>query len=418
MKKHIESYRKALINAPLSLVDIYRRSIDGLTPKVWMLALITLVNRSGSMIFPFLNVYLKDGLDFSMHSIAIVAFCYGVGSMIGAFLGGILVDKYGSYKVASFSLIGSFVVFLVFLVSTDFYFLCVWSIVAITVADLFRPAVMVNIGEHSDDKTLTRGISLIRMAMNLGVAVGPLAAGILITYFGYHWIFIVDALTCLGAGLIYVKYFHQGAITPIKSEKKPSIITAILDLPFLFFMIFNLINLIAFFQIIESIPLYITDELGYSPLVVSLFLFANGFMIFLLELPLIHYIEQRYRAIDCVIVGIVLIALGYLCLFLFDNFIIAISLYSIFVAVGEIINFPFITTIAHKRSDESNRGSYMGTTALLFSIALLISPFCLNFIEAFSYHWAWLLMFGVSLLGALGIWILKRELDKKANASS
>ncbi len=378
-----------------------------------MLALITLVNRSGSMIFPFLNVYLKDGLQFSMSSVAIVAFCYGVGSMIGAFLGGILVDRYGAYKVASFSLIGSCVVFLVFLISTDFYFLCIWSIIAITVADLFRPAVMVNIGEYSNDNTLTRGISLIRMAMNLGVAVGPLVAGVLITYFGYHWIFIIDALTCLGAGFIYVKYFKQGATVPAKSEKKPSIIIAILDIPFLLFMIFNLINLIAFFQIIESIPIYITNELKYSPIVVSLFLFANGFMIFILELPLIHYIEQRYRAIDCVIVGIILIAIGYLCLFIFNDFIVAITLYSIFVAVGEIINFPFITTIAHKRSDETNRGSYMGTTALLFSIALLLSPFCLNFIEAYGYNLAWLLMFAISISGALGIWILKRKLDRK-----
>ena len=390
---------------------MYTSSIEGLTRKVWLLAAITLVNRSGSMVLPFLTYYLSEGLTFSKSKIAIVAFCYGVGSLIGSFSGGILTDKFGSYKVASTSLILSAFAFFGFLISTDFTFLCIWSIIAIAITDCFRPAIMVNIGEHSEESTLTRGISLIRMAMNLGVSVGPVIGGLVIKFFDFHWIFIIDGITCLLAGLFYVKVFRDRSAASQK-RKESSMMQALTDIPFVLFMLFNLFNLFAFFQVIESLPLFIADN-GYNELHLSIFFFFNGFAIFILELPLIHYLEKKYKPLDCVIVGVVLIGLAYACLYLIPNFWWAISVYSILLVIGEIVNFPFVTSMAHKRAGEDQKGSYMGVTSLMFSCAFLLAPFGLNIVDVYSYGVTWIVMTVLCVMSIVGLLLLRQWLSKQ-----
>lgn len=393
--------------------SIYTQSVAGLSDKVWLIALVTLVNRSGSMVLPFLTVYLSEGLSFDKPKIAVVAFCYGLGSMIGSFLGGYLTDKFGAYKVAVLSLQLSCLAFLGFLISNDFYFLCGWSILAITVTDFFRPAVMVYVGEHSDESTLTRGISLVRMAMNLGVAIGPIIGGLVIYFFSYSWLFIIDGFTCLAAGLLFAKYLNDKS-KPAHIKKKSSTLLALRDLPFVLFVLFNLLNLIVFFQIIESIPLFITEYNQCSALQLSLFFFFNGFAIFVLEMPLVHYLERNLKPLDCTILGIALIGLSYLCLLVIPNFLLAISLFSILIVVGEIINFPFITSIAHRRASEDAKGGYMGVISLMFSMAFLLAPFGLNIVDRYGYNITWLVMVIFCLLSIVGLLLLRRDLAAKA----
>lgn len=395
--------------------SIYKNSVEGLNAKIWLLAFVTLVNRSGSMVLPFLTVFLSDGLSFTKSKVAIVAFCYGLGSMLGSFLGGYLTDKFGAYKVASISLLLSCFGFLGFLISDDFIFLCVWSTLAITVTDTFRPAVMVVVGEHSDDKTITRAISLTRMAMNLGVAIGPVVGGLVIQYLSYSWLFIIDGLTCLLAGLIFTKYMNDKS-KPVHVKKKSSTMEAIRDVPFMFFMLFNLINLLTFFQIIESIPLFITEFNHCTPVQLSLFFFFNGFAIFVLEMPLVHYLERKLKPLDCTILGVILIGLGYLCLLVIPDFVIAISLYSILIVIGEIINFPFITSIAHRRAGADAKGGYMGVMSLMFSMAFLLAPFGLNIVDHFGYHNTWYVMVFFCIISMTGLLFLKKYLAANAKA--
>lgn len=55
-----------------------------------MLSIVMLINRSGSMVLPFLGVYMTDQLEFSIKESGIVLSFYGVGSVIGSWLGDIL----------------------------------------------------------------------------------------------------------------------------------------------------------------------------------------------------------------------------------------------------------------------------------------------------------------------------------------
>ena len=47
-----------------------------------MLSIVMLINRSGSMVLPFLGVYMTDHLKFSLENTGIVLSFYGIGSVL------------------------------------------------------------------------------------------------------------------------------------------------------------------------------------------------------------------------------------------------------------------------------------------------------------------------------------------------
>lgn len=99
----------------------YINNFKGFSREVWILTLITFINRAGTMVLPFLSKYLKEDLHFSYSQVGWIMVCFGLGSMLGSFLGGKLSDKIGFYKIMVFSLFTSG--FFVFWASIHYHFL-------------------------------------------------------------------------------------------------------------------------------------------------------------------------------------------------------------------------------------------------------------------------------------------------------
>jgi hypothetical protein len=51
-----------------SSIAVYRNAYVGLSGAIWWLALVMFVNRAGTMVLPFLTVYLRDELKLFYHS--------------------------------------------------------------------------------------------------------------------------------------------------------------------------------------------------------------------------------------------------------------------------------------------------------------------------------------------------------------
>ena len=60
------------------LFNNYINTFKGLSREVWWLSLITLINRAGTMVIPFLSLYLNKSLGFSMPEVGIVMSFWGV----------------------------------------------------------------------------------------------------------------------------------------------------------------------------------------------------------------------------------------------------------------------------------------------------------------------------------------------------
>ncbi|MDN5480979.1 MAG: MFS transporter, partial [Chryseobacterium sp.] len=105
-----------------------------------MLALVMLINRAGSMVLPFLGVYMTGHLHFSIENSGIILSFFGIGSVLGSWLGGLITDKIGEYRVQSLSLLLSVPLFcLIPLFKTEVGLAAIILIQSI-VSETFRPA--------------------------------------------------------------------------------------------------------------------------------------------------------------------------------------------------------------------------------------------------------------------------------------
>ena len=75
-----------------TVFNIYKKAYSGLPKSVWLLAFVILVNRSGSIVLFFMTLYLTKSLDFTVAAAGQMVSIYGVGSICGAYLGGMLSD--------------------------------------------------------------------------------------------------------------------------------------------------------------------------------------------------------------------------------------------------------------------------------------------------------------------------------------
>ena len=99
----------------------YIDSFKGLSKEVWWLALITLINRAGTMVIPFLSLYLTEDLKFTLINVGWVMSAFGAGSVIGAWVGGFLTDRSGYYKTMFGSLMMAGMAFISLMYMTTFW---------------------------------------------------------------------------------------------------------------------------------------------------------------------------------------------------------------------------------------------------------------------------------------------------------
>ena len=90
----------------------YIDTFKGLSTEVWWLALITLINRAGTMVIPFLSLYLNKDLGFNLSNVGWILSVYGLGSVAGSWFGGKLADRFGFYKVMVVSLFMTGILFI------------------------------------------------------------------------------------------------------------------------------------------------------------------------------------------------------------------------------------------------------------------------------------------------------------------
>ena len=161
-------------------IKTYADAFDGINKDIWTFAAMMLINRLGTLILPFLTLYTTQELGWSKIDAGTATMSFGVGSLAGALIGGYLTDKIGYYRTMMISLFTASGFFYSLQFVSDFYLLCGLLFMSSMMSDLLRPALMTGITYFTNKKTQTRAVSLMRMAFNLGISVGPAIAGLLI----------------------------------------------------------------------------------------------------------------------------------------------------------------------------------------------------------------------------------------------
>jgi predicted MFS family arabinose efflux permease len=201
----------------------YTNNFRGFSREIWMLTLMTFINRAGTMVLPFLSKYLYEDLHLSLSKVSTIMVFFGLGSMLGSWLGGKLSDSIGFYKIMVFSLFTSGVAFFVLQYITSYVGLCIGMFVIMSIADMFRPAMFVSLSAYTKPEDRTRALTLVRLAINLGFAAGPAMGGLIIMNMGYKGLFWVDGFTCILAILVF--WFTVKEVKKVVAPQDPLVNT-------------------------------------------------------------------------------------------------------------------------------------------------------------------------------------------------
>lgn len=396
----------------------YINTFRGLSVEVWWLSLITLINRAGTMVIPFLSLYLNESLNFTYKEISWILPFWGLGSFVGTWLGGKLTDKIGYYKVMLISLIFTGVFFFLLQYITSFEGFCVGIFLVMLVADTFRPAMFVALSAYSKPENKTRSVTLIRLAINLGFSGGPAVGGLIIATIGYYGLFWVDGITCVLAALLLLNVLHPKKAKVLDIVKVKNPISVYKDKAFWIFFSAMFIFGFTFMQYFSTMPLYYKSIRFLSELEIGLLMGFNGFFIFIFEMPLINWLVNNKKSkIGLVTLGLFLVAMSFIVLNT-TSWLGILIIGMLLMTIGEMVAFPFSNSFAIERGMKGNQGQYMAMYAMSFSLASIFSHYTgMQMIDQLGFETTWNFMTIFSLLG-VGILlyllrVLKKEKTKK-----
>lgn len=354
----------------------YRQAFSGLPREVWLLSVAILVHRSGTMVLPFLALYLTGLLGVSVEMAGLGLGVWGLGAVVGTYLGGRLTDRFGSLAVQAGSLLTGGAGFLVLGHLDSAASLFAGLFVTASLVDAFRPANAVALAEHSPPRVRVRAYALRRQAINLGMTLGPVAGGFLARV-DYGWLFVADGVTCLVAAVLLVLFFRGRPAVEYEEEKAggaaavPERLPG-KDGPFLVFLVLVAVLTAVAFQFLSALPLALRDSYGLDEARIGMVFAVNTLLILLLEMILMDRLAM-VPPLKLVAWGALATGIGYGLVPFGSSFAFA-ALAMVVVTVGEMLSMPPAEAFVAGRAGVASRGRYMGLYNVSFAVALTAGP--------------------------------------------
>ncbi len=393
----------------------YIDSFRGLSKEVWLLALVTFINRAGTMVIPFLSLYLTADMGLTLKEVGWVMSCFGAGSVIGSWLGGKLTDKVGFYQIMIAALLSSGIAFVLLQYIHGFIPFCLGIFALTLLSDSFRPALFVALRGYALPENRTRAVTLVRLAINLGFSMGPAIGGLIITTMSYSGLFWVDGITCISAAILLVITLPKKRL--IDLEKKNELTKSVSpykDRVYLFFLLATVLISIPFLQYFSTIPLFYKEVHGMDEASIGILLGFNGLLIFLMEMPLIAYCESRkFGLFRILIVSVAFIGFSFMVLNLVPT-IAFLWVGMTFMTIGEMLNFPFMNRFAFDRSEKGPPGAYMALFTISWSVAHIFGHnLGMRSVDRWGFEVTWWLCALCLVIAILLLSILKRMVVKE-----
>lgn len=402
---------------PTNAFDLYRKAYSGLSRESWYLSLVMLINRSGTMVLPFMTMYCTQRLHYTLAQAGVVMSMFGIGSIAGAFVGGRFTDRFGFYSVQVIALFSGGVLFICTGFLTSFPALCSGTLLLSFCNDAFRPANSAAVAFYSTGENRTRSYSLNRLAVNLGWAAGGMLGGLLASI-DYHLLFWVDGCTNLTAGALMLKVLPRSKIAlkepPAKHDPNKAI-SAYRDKHYLIFLTLCTCFAICFFQNFTLLPVFFKTMWGIDEKMIGILMACNGIIIVLFEMVIIHRLEGRKPHLSYVKYGVFISGLSFAVLNFFPAGIFTAFLSIAMISFGEMLSMPFMNSFWIIRATEHNRGEYAALYTISWSVAQILAPALGSLVAyLYSYDLLWWLITAACTITALNYIVLNNSIRRKS----
>jgi predicted MFS family arabinose efflux permease len=351
----------------------YRSAYAGLPRDVWLLAVVIFVNSCGTMVMPFMTLYLTGQLGMSESLAGGLISVYGLGSILGAYCGGRFSDRFGEIRLQTVCM---------FLAAPGYLLIGVWKSWPPIAATLFvlsavmsacRPANQSAVAKISTPENRTRAFALLRLAHNFGFSFGPALGGVLASI-NFWLLFVVDAVTTLLAAVALYQFFGMKRLAPPHDHHAlagphPS---PLRDAGFVAFLGLMFVSALSFFQFGSTYPLYLQDHFSFTKPLIGMMFAVNTTIIVAFEMVLLDAIKHwpRLRTIGW---GTLLTCVGFGILPFGQSMAYAVFAMLVF-TVGEMLSVSFAAAYVANRAPRGREAFYIGWYTTMLSVALVFGP--------------------------------------------
>ncbi|MGE5457531.1 MAG: MDR family MFS transporter [Methanococcaceae archaeon] len=387
------------------------KGLKGLPKQMWIVSFAVLINRMGTMVLPFLIIYLTARVGLQPGTAGFVFTFYGLGALCTAPFSGRLADKIGALLLMKISLFLSGIILLLYPFFKSYEAILFITFLWAVSGEAFRPASLSLIAFIVPVEKRKSAFALNRLMINLGMSIGPVAAGFLILY-SFNIIFYVDALTSIIACgfLIFSKITvvekHSDIVAPVVTAK----ISAFRDKRLVYFLLSLLPCLLVIFQFFGAMPVYFTHDLKFSTSMVGMLFAVNTILIIIVEVPLNGAIHAwPYKR--SIALGALLTAVGFGSM-AFARDIIPLVLAIVIWTFGEMMLSPSSSAYISEIAPREKQGEYMGFYQMVFSLALTFGPWLgTKFYASYGARLLWIGAFFFALISALLMLRIKNPLN-------
>ena len=376
------------------------RGLAGLPRALWVLAGATLVNRSGTMFLPFLILYLTKDMGVTPSAAGAVFALFGFGALVTGPFAGRLADRFGPVRMMRGSLVVSGFLLLLVPLARSLSSIAVLTLLLALAGEGFRPASLSVISHLAAPDQRKAAFALQRLAVNLGMSVGPAAGGFLAAV-SWPALFLADGATSLLAAATLVLFFPKDISFPSApaDDPAPSRREGLRDGPFVYFLLALVPVGIVFFQHESSMAVYLVRDLGMAVWTFGLLHTVNTLLIVFLEVPLnlaiAHWPHRHTLAL-----GSTLVAAGFGAL-AFARSVPAVVLTIVVWTFGEMVLLPGMSSWVADVAPPGRRGAYMGLYTMAFNAAIVVGPpLGTSLLERGGGRVLWLTMLALGLLSA------------------
>ena len=395
-------------------------TVRSLTLPVWVLMVGTFVNTVGSFLMLFLTLYLvQKGISPYYAGIALGA--WGVGRIVGAFVGGAIADRIGYRSTMALSMLttAAFIVGLIAAANQRSPLLVIaTSLVAASLGGIWRPPAQALITELTPRDRLVTVTAIYRFAFNAGMFVSPVLGALLsrISWDLLFWVeagssalfgvFVLLALPRDGRSAAAAKpaaaaepatpaepaepataepaqsgtvQTEQARLEPATEPVQPpaaappsggySLVLA--DRRFALFLVALLLNAIVYIQAPSVLALHL-NSLGYATTVFGALASLNALMVICLEVPFTR-VTQRFPTRTTIATGMALTGIG-LSFYSVPLGLVGFVLATIVWTMGEVVASPSMFAYPGLIAPPAMRGRYIAAATVASQAGYSIGP--------------------------------------------
>jgi MFS family permease len=392
--------------------------LKGLPRPFWLLAGGTVVYLIGvEMTYPYETLYLNGRLGISMTTLGVILGVTLLATLPLQVVGGALCDRVGRRPVLIMGILGGMILYGGLALTTSLAVIV--ALIAFEAAFGWAQYITASNAIIADLTTLeqrTEAFSVSRVALNAGIAIGPMIALTLLARDPSFRLNFISSTAICAVFLVIVAVWLK--------ETRPAGVQAgsvfasfrgygevLRDRVMLAFCLFAMLPCFAFGQIWATMPVMLNDLQGVTAERWSVAMIVYGLCMVTLQYPVVRVLGRRdlmlAMALSCLAQGV---GIGAAAFVPWPATLICIAA----IALGIVVMIPIASTVVSRLAPVELRGRYMGVWTLIYMGGYAIGPLLGGWaLDALGGRTSFAITGGVCLLGVVCFPLLRSTVRER-----